>query len=191
MNRFTAVGRLTAGASTLALVLAACASPDARLLTQENAVIGVGPVEANHVGCVAGGKYTGGGRVDPDGVGKVTFGFNIHAGDCDRSEMKGNIQVVYHETQTLVHSLTEANFSSFVDPVKGQCGEWDGMARVKHVFAGGDWHEHHYFVEVCDKGEPGRGADRFSFYLQGAGDGVHNNVIEEILTGGNIQAHKN
>ena len=144
-----------------------------------------------HVGCEAGRKFTGGGRVDPAGVGKVTFGFNVHGGDeCDASSVKGQMQVVYHETQTLVHTLTMTHFSSFTDPVKGECGEFDGTARVKHVSVGGDWHEHHYFAEVCDKAEPGRGADRLTFTLDGE-RGLHENVMAELLTGGNIQAHKN
>ena len=28
------------------------------------------------------------------------------------------------------------------------------------------------------------------FWIDDAGNGVHNNVIDEVLTGGNIQAHK-
>jgi hypothetical protein len=159
--------------------------------TSTEGVVRATGAKPNWVGCTAGDKYTGGGRVDPDGVGKVTFGFNVDAGTCDRTDMKGSIQVVYHESQTLVHSLTEENFASYTDPVRGSCGEWDGTARVKHVFAGSDWHEHHYYVVVCDKAEPGRGADRFSFYLDGPEDGLHNNVIDEVLTGGNIQAHGN
>ena len=142
------------------------------------------------VGCFAGTKFTGGGRVDPEGVGKVTFGFNIHAPDCSGDNIKGDIQVVYHATQTLVHSLTEEHFASYQDPDRGACGEWDGTARVKDVYAGTDWTEHHYTVVVCDKAEPGQGADRISFYLDNAGDGTHNNVIDQVLTGGNIQAHK-
>jgi hypothetical protein len=147
---------------------------------------------SDHLGCNAGRKFTGGGRVDPAGVGKVTFGFNIHGGDlCDSTgNVKGQMQVVYHETQTLVHTLTMTHFSSFTDPVKGECGEWSGTARVKHVSTGSAWHEHHYFAEVCDKAEPGRGADRLTFTLDGD-RGLHENVIEELLTGGNIQAHKN
>jgi hypothetical protein len=146
---------------------------------------------SDHLGCNAGRKFTGGGRVDPVGVGKVTFGFNIHAGDiCDPASLKGQMQVVYHETQTLVHTETMTHFSSFTDPVKGVCGEWSGEARVKHVSTGSDWHMHHYFTEVCDKAEPGRGADRLTFTLDGD-RGLHENVIEELLTGGNIQAHKN
>ena len=145
---------------------------------------------AHWVGCEAGGKYTGGGRVDPVDVGKVTFGFNVHADDCDNTNLKGDIQVVYHETQTLVHSLTIDHFASFTDPERGQCGEFDGTARVKHVYAGVDWHEHHYTTEVCDGGEPGHGVDHFTFTLDGE-RGLHENVWNEPLTGGNIQAHKN
>ena len=146
-----------------------------------------GPV-SRWVGCEAGGKYTGGGRVDPIDVGKVTFGFNVHAGDCDGTNIKGQIQVVYHETQTLVHSLSIDHFASFHDPERGDCGEFDGTARVKHVNAGSDWHEHHYTAVVCDAGEPGRD-DRFTFTLDGE-RGLHENFFDEKLTGGNIQAHK-
>jgi hypothetical protein len=169
--------------------LVACQSSDQR----EVAKVGVfAPgTRANTFGCFAGGKFTGGGRVDPIGVGKVTFGFNIHGEDCDQGTAKGNIQVVYHENQTLVHSLTEERFNSWEDPERGACAEWEGVARVKHVDAGEDWHEHGYLVRVCDKAEPGHGADRFSFYLDAAGDGLHHNVEDELLTGGNIQAHKN
>jgi hypothetical protein len=146
---------------------------------------------SDHVGCAAGPRFTGGGRVDPAGVGKVTFGFNVNGRDiCDSTgTVKGQMQVVYHETQTLVHTETITHFSSFVDPVKGVCGEFTGTARVKHVSVGGDWHEHHYFAEVCDKAEPGHGADRLTFTLDGE-RGLHENVMEELLTGGNIQAHK-
>lgn len=142
------------------------------------------------VGCNAGSKFTGGGRVDPSGVGKVTFGFNIHAGDCSGTDIKGQMQVVYHETQTLIHTLTMEKFASYTDSLRGECAEWSGTARLKDVFAGSGWSDHTYFTVVCDKAEPGRGADRFSFYLDNAGDGTHNNVIDEVLTGGNIQAHK-
>jgi hypothetical protein len=141
---------------------------------------------ANWVGCEAGKKYTGGGWVENDGVGRVNFGFNVHGSNCATGEAKGEIQVVYHANQVIVHSLTVGHFASYTDPVKGSCGEWDGTARVKH---GGEWHEHHYTAEVCDNGEKGAGVDRFSFYIDAAGDGVHNNVTGELLRGGNIQAH--
>jgi hypothetical protein len=176
----------------IAATLAVACSDATRTPSAATGIVAFEGGESDHVGCIAGGrKFTGGGRVDPSGVGKVTFGFNIHGGElCDSvGTVKGQMQVVYHETQTLVHTLTMQHFSSFVDPVKGVCGEWGGTARVKHVFAGSDWHEHQYFTEVCDKDEPGRGADRLTFTLDGE-RGLHENVMEEVLTGGNIQAHK-
>lgn len=143
------------------------------------------------VGCNAGGKFTGGGRVDVSGVGKVTFGFNIQSQACTDSTTKGQMQVVYHETQTLFHTLTMEKFATFPDSTTGgQCAEWSGTARMKDVFAGSGWTDHTYFTQVCDNGEPGRGHDTFSLYLDDAGDGTHNNVINAVLTGGNIQAHK-
>ncbi len=169
-----------------ALVAAACERPTAT-------VDGSNPVRlhpSSWVGCNAGGKYTGGGRVDPSGVGKVTFGFNIHAPFCADSGIKGQMQVVYHATQTLIHTLTMEKFATFPDSVGGQCAEWSGTARQKDVFAGSGWTDITYFTQVCDNGEPGRGHDTFSLYLDDAGDGIHNNVINAVLTGGNIQAHK-
>jgi hypothetical protein len=143
------------------------------------------------VGCTAPNRFTGGGRVDPSGVGKVTFGFNVDGQDaCDSTgTARGQMQVVYHETQTLVHTLTMEHFATFQDPSMGVCGEWSGTARVKHVSIGSDWHEHSYFAQVCDNGEPGRGVDRLTFTLDGE-RGLHENVMDELLTGGNIQAHK-
>jgi hypothetical protein len=144
-----------------------------------------------HRSCSAGEMFTGGGRVDPSGVGKVTFGFNIHAQGCADSGSKGQMQVVYHATQTLVHTLTTEQFASFPDSTTGgSCAEWSGTARLKDVLLGTGWSDHHYYTQVCDNGEPGRGADTFSFYLDDAGDGVHNNVIDATLSGGNIQAHQ-
>lgn len=149
-----------------------------------------GPL-SHHLGCNAGRKFTGGGRIDPVGVGKVTFGFNVHGDDvCDGSgPPKGHITAVYHENQSLYHSTEITHFSSFTDPEKGECGEFDGTVRAKHVDDGGDWHFHHFFAEVCDKGEPGR-EDRFTFTIDGDPP-QHQNVWAERLTGGNIQAHKN
>lgn len=169
------------------LVIAACEQPNA---VSPQKAVSVTRTPDGWVGCNAGGKYTGGGRVDPPGVGKVTFGFNIHAEACDSGAIKGELQVVYHETQTLNHSLTMEHFASFPDSAGGSCAEWDGTLRQKDVFAGTGWTDHHYFIQVCDNGEPGRGVDTFMFTIDDAGDGTHNNVMTTTLTGGNIQAHK-
>ena len=170
------------------LVIAACEQPNA---AGPQKAVAVARTPDGWVGCDAGGKFTGGGRVDPSGVGKVTFGFNIHAEACDSGAIKGQLQVVYHATQTLIHSETMEHFASYPDPTTGgSCGEWDGTARVKDVFAGSGWSDHHYFIQVCDNGEPGHGVDTFEFTIDNAGDGTHNNVMTTVLTGGNIQAHK-
>ena len=143
------------------------------------------------VGCEGQGrKFTGGGRVDPVDVGKVTFGFNIHGEEwCDGTgPVKGQMEVVYHYNQTLYHTLTMEHFATWTDPELGECADWDGLARSKHVDDGGDWHEHHYTAQVCDNGEPGRD-DTFQFLPDGEPP-QHQNVWATKLTGGNIQAHK-
>ena len=144
------------------------------------------------VGCVAGLRFTGGGRIDESGVGKVTFGFNVDGSDfCGGGAAKGQVQVVEHDMKVLIHSTSITRFSSFPDTTTGgQCGEWDGMARVKEVAAGTGWTDHHFFMQVCDNGEPGHGVDTFYLTVDGSGDGYLNNVLPTTLTGGNIQAHK-
>jgi hypothetical protein len=193
MPERTQLPRRAAAIIVLAISALACRDIDAPTGPVDDGGAVLAPSAANWVGCEGGAKFTGGGWVEPEGVGRVNFGFNIHGGNCNGGSVKGEIQVVYHANQVIVHSLTVGNFASWVDATRGTCGEWDGTARVKHAKDknNNDWHEHHYTVEVCDKAEPGKGADRFAFYIDGAGDGVHNNVLGEPLAGGNIQAHKN
>ncbi len=139
--------------------------------------------------CPAGEKFTGGGRIDPP-VGKTTFGFNVHAQDwCgDGGPIKGQLQTVYHPTQTLIHSLTIDDFFSFDDPGGrgGQCAAFSGTARVKD--GNGSWVQEQFGAIACDNGEPGsspgRGPDRYGISLE---DGRETGVTD--LTGGNIQAH--
>jgi hypothetical protein len=154
-----------------------------------------GPVatigRASHVGC-SGVRFTGGGRVDPGGVGTVTFGFNVDGrAFCDGTgPARGQIEVVYHEGMSIMHVARLTSFASFIDEAKGVCGEWDGDMRIKDVNVSDTWYEKHFYMLVCDNGEPGKGGvDNFNFYIDNAGDGLHNNVIDEPLTGGNIQAH--
>lgn len=175
----------------LAVSLAACTWTLAACEHAARSVAGELTGPNLHVGCNAGIKFTGGGRVDPVGIGKVTFGFNVNGSDvCPAGgPPRGQIQVVYHEAgPSLYHSVELTHFSSYPSDRGGQCGEWDGTVRAKHVHEG-EWHRHHFFMQVCDNGEPGRD-DTFSFSLDGPYDGKHNNVINEKLTGGNIQAHK-
>jgi hypothetical protein len=144
--------------------------------------------EGGSEACAAGEKFTGGGRIDPLGA-KTTFGFNVNATDwCGTgSGIKGQLQVVYHPTQTRLHSLTIDAFRSFPDPERGgRCAHWMGTARVKD--GNGSWVEEQFDAVACDNGEPGsspgRGPDRFGIRL---GDGRSTGVAD--LTGGNIQAH--
>lgn len=140
--------------------------------------------------CPAGERFTGGGRIDPP-AGKTTFGFNVDGSDFCAHEggaIKGQLQTVYHPTQTLVHSLTIDDFHSFQDPARGgECAEWGGTARVKD--GNGGWYEERFDAVACDNGEPGsspgRGPDRYGITLS---DGRSTGTTD--LTGGNIQAHK-
>lgn len=141
-----------------------------------------------HVGCPAGTKFTGGGRIDPGGQ-KTTFGFNVHAND-DCEPIKGQLQVVHHPTKGKFHSTSITRFSSYPSPEGGECGEWEGTVRAKH--GNGSWHSHDFYVEACDNGEPGSspgtGPDTFRVRISGSGAG-HGDTGRTPLTGGNIQAH--
>ena len=146
--------------------------------------------------CQAGPKFTGGGRIDPV-AGKTTFGFNVNAKDwCSSSTgtVKGQLQTVYHPTQTLVHSLGIDAFESYpsdrINPKTGrpgQCAHFAGPARVKD--GNGPWNDGERFeATACDNGEPGsspgRGPDQYGIRLS---DGRFVPLTD--LTGGNIQAH--
>jgi hypothetical protein len=149
-------------------------------------------------------KFTGGGRIDPPNpapggsgvstmIGKVTFGFNIHADDqCNVT--KGQIQVVHHPSQTKFHSVSFTRFSSYQSPEGGECGEVHGAVRVKHI--ADSWHEHTFGMQACDNGEPGSspgGPDTFWWRVDDNPGGTatfgHGDTDRTRLTGGNIQAH--
>ncbi|HLB37914.1 MAG TPA: hypothetical protein VJL31_15180 [Gemmatimonadales bacterium] len=178
---------VAAGLLTAAVVGSACEQPEA------TAVPDVGS-PLFWVGCPAAKKFTGGGRIDPGGQ-KVTFGFNIHASNtCE--PLKGQLQVVYHPTQSKYHAGTTSSggsitsFASFPSPEGGECGEFRGTVRAKH--GNGEWHTHDFFAQACDNGEPGSspgtGPDTFWFEVSGEGPG-HGSTGRTPLTGGNIQAH--
>jgi len=141
--------------------------------------------------CAGGARFTGGGRIDPLGENKTTFGFNFDATDqCSSGgSIKGQLQTVWHPPHLLIHSLTiDNNFLTFDDPGGrgGRCVAFGGTARVKE--GNGSWVEEGFGAIACDNGEPGsnpgRGPDRFGISLD---DGRESGV--EDLTGGNIQAH--
>jgi len=143
-------------------------------------------------------KFTGGGRIDPPPpgylstmVGKVTFGFNIHA-DAQCNVLKGQFEIVHHPTQTKYHSVSFEHFDSFVNGQGGRCFHLFLTMRAKH--GNGDWHPHSVGVQACDNGEPGSspgtGPDWIWFKtLDGTDGGGHGDTGPTPLTGGNIQAH--
>jgi len=142
-------------------------------------------------------KFTGGGRIDPPPpdyastmVGKVTFGFNIHA-DAACNVLKGQFEIVHHPSQTKYHSLSFQHFDSFVNEQGGQCFHLIMTMRAKH--GNGDWHQHSVGVQACDNGEPGSspgtGPDWIWFVTDGTPGNGHGDTGPTPLTGGNIQAH--
>ena len=189
-HRSSHVHAITAALAVVAMIAVGCTDTSGAA-GRTPGLARVGGPQSRWVGCESGRKYTGGGRVDPVDIGKVTFGFNVDGSDaCDGTGApKGNLEVVYHYNQTLYHAVTIEHFATYSDPEKGDCVEFDGTARSKHVDDGGDWHFHHYSAEMCDKAEPGHGADRFQFLPDGEPP-QHENVWSIPLTGGNIQAHK-
>ena len=142
--------------------------------------------------CAAGERFTGGGRIDPPGGNKTTFGFNVDARDWCASggPIKGQLQTVWHPPHLLIHSLTidPSSFSSFDDPEGrgGRCVLFGGTARVKE--GNGSWVQEGFGALACDNGEPGSGPalgpDRYDIELD---DGRGSGVVD--LSGGNIQAH--
>jgi hypothetical protein len=180
--------RLAAIVATAATITSACAE-DA---PQAGATL-LAPVTASHVGCPAATKFTGGGRIDPGPstmTGKVTFGFNIHAG-ADCGDIKGQLQVVHHPTQTKFHTTDIHRYASWIEDDGGECGEFSGKVRVKHKNE--DWHTHDFETQFCDYGEPGSstagGRDRWRFEIQSDASPGHGSTSLMLLTGGNIQAH--
>lgn len=151
------------------------------------------PRLADHVGCPAAKKFTGGGRIDPGPstmTGKVTFGFNVHA-DANCGDLKGQMQVVHHPTQTKFHTVDIDRFASWTEADGGECGEISGTIRAKHNNEA--WHEHEFESQFCDYGEPGStnggGRDTFRFEIHSDATSGHGSTSTMRLTGGNIQAH--
>jgi len=139
--------------------------------------------------CPAGEKFTGGGRIDPPGVGKTTFGFHVNARDfCEGTgPTEGQLQTVVHPSHTRIHSLIIDQFFSFPDQDRGgRCAAFGGTARVKD--GNGSWVEEPFAAVACDNGEPGSsrggGPDRYGLSLK---DGRATGTAD--LTGGNIEAH--
>jgi hypothetical protein len=181
--RASATRDVLAGSATATLVvLAGLACEDASSPTLQPEVV----APSFHV-CAAGGRFTGGGRIDP-AIGKTTFGFNVDGRQACAFEgpIKGQLQVVHHPSQSKYHTTEITEFNSYASPEGGECAEWSGTVRAKH--GNDDWHTHGFEAEACDNGEPGSspgtGPDTFRFTASG-----HGTTGRTELTGGNIQSH--
>jgi len=158
-------------------------------------------------------KFTGGGRIDPpnqDAVdqatplsgpqltGKLTFGFNVFLGTDDNGNCvvtKGEIQAVYHPSQTAWHVSIHDGVNSiggsevaalvYADPSGGACvvvGVDYTSARVD-----GQQGTDQVRMTACDndRGQPqSSGKDAFRWESSSDGD-----TQLTYLTGGNIVAH--
>ena len=188
--RFTGRHQIHAAVAVAALIGWACdRDPGATTAPTPNVL------PTMHVGCPAGIKFTGGGRIDAVQSwatmrGKITFGFNIHADDAC-APIKGQLQVVHHPSQTKFHTVDITRFASYRNADGNPCGEFAGTVRVKHD--NGDRHDHRFFTQFCDNGEPGSspdiGPDTFKFEITDSETFGHGNSSTTKLTGGNIQAH--
>ncbi len=123
------------------------------------------------------GLVTGGGWIpgdQHDSGNKRTFGFNAHRQAC---VVWGQLQFNDHATKMKVHGETIENLSDNVT-----VATFSGTCRVNHVSG------YSFECEVEDNGEPGRGVDKFSIDIYGAGGSLYYSA-GDLLGGGNIQIH--
>ncbi len=126
--------------------------------------------------CPVAKLVTGGGWVPGDGLGsKRTFGFNAHSeGDV----VWGQLQFNDHGQKTKVHSDTMKTLLIYGDTAASFSGE----CRVDGVSG------YNFECEVEDRGEPGRGVDKFSIGIRDASGNPYYSA-GDVLGGGNIQIH--
>jgi uncharacterized delta-60 repeat protein len=123
----------------------------------------------------SGGLVTGGGWIPGDGSRKRNFGFNAHSED---GRVWGQLQFNDHETKMKVHSEGIDDLTVYGDTA----ARFSGLCRVDK--AGG----YTFTCMVEDRGEPGRGRDRFSIEIWDP-DGNPFYSADDLLGGGNIQIH--
>ena len=121
----------------------------------------------------AGASVTAGGWI-PVAGGKGTFGLTAKANASGTPS--GN--VTYHDNGTLGRTVKSTDVTSVVLTGAGNCATILGSARVDGTPGIG------FRVEVCDNGEPGKGADTFQIFMS---DGY---TAGGTLGGGNVQIHK-
>lgn len=128
---------------------------------------------------VAPSLVTGGGWIPggPPGPGsKKTFGFNAHS---EAGPTWAQLQFNDHATKMRVHSDT---VKTLVIQPGDTIANFSGDCRVDGVSG------YRFECEVMDRGEPGRGVDKFSLHIYD-GDGNLYYSAGDFLGGGNIQIH--
>ncbi len=122
---------------------------------------------------------TGGGWISAVSSGPVsrkTFGFNVHS---EGGLTWGQLQFNDHDTGMKVHSDTIPILTVHGDT----CAEFSGSCSVDRT----QGYTFHCAVE--DRGEPGKGADRFTIYINDPDDNPYYSA-GDLLGGGNIQIHR-
>jgi hypothetical protein len=138
-----------------------------------------------------GDRITGGGRIDPNLLDKVTFGFTV---DGRSSPIRGQLQTVFHFGLFKAHSLSFDSFER--DQEDPRC------VRFRGEVATSDGDRHPFRAVACDEAEPGsspgRGPDKFGICIQDHrstdpsqmnGQCGNRDPEPTELTGGNIQLH--
>jgi hypothetical protein len=144
--------------------------------------------------------------------GKVTFGFNVFIGvvkgDCIVT--KGEIQVVHHPSKTRWHVSIHDNVDDYGETVyaftynSGHCVVVFNPSNGITARVNGQQGTEQVRMSACDKGEPGSspgyGPDSFRWEAMatastpstapgGSTNETRGDTDQNLLTGGNIQAH--
>lgn len=127
---------------------------------------------------VAGGGWIAGERPGPEN--KRTFAFNAHS---DGGKVWGQLQFHDHRSGLNVHSDTVKALAIEIGDTLASCS---GDCLVREL--GGQLVPYSFECQVADRGEPGRGVDKFSIAIYDA-DGNLYYSAGDFLGGGNIQIH--
>ncbi len=122
------------------------------------------------------GKVTGGGFItDAEKTVKNNFGFNVHAFADGHVEVKGQLQYVDRDRNMSFHG--DAALSLVIEDNRAT---FTGSGRLNGE------PNHKYRVEVVDNGNPGKGKDTFSIWVD---DDEEDYQASGTLEGGNIKIH--
>jgi hypothetical protein len=172
-------------AAAVAVLATACEGVESSPAATATAIRGV---------CSGGGvRVTGGGRIDPNLLDKVTFGFTVDG--TSGPPFRGQLQTVFHFMLLKAHSVSIDAFER--DQEDCSCVKFRGDVATS------DGDRHHFRAVACDKAEPGsspgRGPDKFGICIDQhrSTDPMQPPPFPECndypepteLTGGNIQLH--